>query len=74
MTDHPAGLKWAIWTNNEQPRMRLTNSEDQVFDLDVTEAPHLAAALASYCTDNSERYFVRSEWYELDDEEDHDDR
>jgi hypothetical protein len=67
---HPENLIWALWTNNDDGRLVLTNREGEVFHLDPSESPHLAVALSNHCTDNAERSFVRSEWAEIDDDED----
>jgi hypothetical protein len=66
---HPPHLLYAVWTNNDTGDLVLTNQQGQVFDLGVTEAPHLAAMLAEHCTDNRERGFVRDTWGEIDEDE-----
>ena len=70
--DHPAHLIWALWTGNDTGRLVLTNREGEVFHFDPAEAPHIAAALADHCTDNGDRRFVRSEWADIEPDEDGD--
>lgn len=38
-------------------------------DIPPEQVADVAAMLASWCTDNDQRAFVRSEWYELDPED-----
>lgn len=66
---HPEHLIWALWTDNDTGRLCLTNREGESFHLDPSESPHLAVALSNHCTDNDERWFVRSEWAEIDEDD-----
>lgn len=45
-----------------------TNAGDRI-DFPAAMAPHIAAMLAEFCSDNFERAHVESEWYELEDED-----
>jgi len=66
---HPPHLLFALWTDNETGELVLTNQRGEVFHLPAVESPHLAVMLADHCDDNDERWHVRSEWADLEDDD-----
>ena len=65
----PPGLRWALIETKATGELTLCNPAGQRFTFGPFEAPHIAAALASHCSDDSERAFVASEWGPMDHED-----
>lgn len=58
--------------NKATGRLVLLDGDGQRFEFDAEYAPHIAVMLAQECDDNAERAFVRSEWGDVDDEDEWD--
>lgn len=58
----PPHLLWALITTNATGELTLCNPAGQRFTFTPDDVPHIAAALAEHCADDSERAFVADQW------------